>query len=626
MMKTLDYTSVIDFIVSDKYVDKTNLFDELISHRYVTLENCKGTGSSLFLKTLAFYLDETIDSRDVFQNLKVANSPSFLTSINSYRVIFLDFSDFNATTYDSSIEYLRKKMSDAYRQFYACIEPRDERSFDYRFLEDALDIIEMKSSIDVLQRSLRRLILKLRGYEVFSSATKLCVLIDNLVRLEDVASVNGYSSMLNQFLKFFIVEDIYKYCDLFLQIGDSKEGEDMGLFFHRHLAYCNFSVFPYDIQKKYKELVVAEEKQRPSGVNLTMKPNNWHNYISSARKLVQQAKDEEERDRVEHIRREQQRYAENLSFDIPLSSPNLGIRKKRLEKDTKRYAELNAWLKDAYEHCSPDFSYDRIYHYMLKIDKQTQLINITEEKETLLSELSEGALEWKKGEVNSSSGCWIQVTYPKEGECHYHIPANSEYLKVYASMRDTTCTWQVFVDSMSYLLHNANDTFAAKVSTISRADQMCYWISHNDFKHLEDFYRSYFTKMDCKLPFVAYKGMLGISKDFPGNDISHNGTQANIIADYFKTAESAQDIELEAMYNNYIAKWNADIYEECHFGGFKNNSALSFVVIMDTLDILLGKTELSEDSLLMTRDKMLWSALSESRCWADMNKIYRNKE
>ena len=620
-MKTLDYTSVIDFIMSDKYVDKTDLFDELISHRYVTLENCKGTGSSLFLKTLAFYLDETIDSRDIFRNMKVADSPSFLTSINSYRVLLLDFSDFNATTYDSSIEYLRRKMSDAYRQFYACVESKDETFFDYRFLEDALDIIEMKSSIDVLQRSLRRLILKLRGYEVYSNTTNLCVLIDNLVRLEDVAYVNGYSSMLNQFLKSFIVEDIYKYCNIFLQIGDSKEGDNRGVFFHRHLAYCYFSVFPYDVQTKYKELVVAEDKQSPSNVNISIQPNDLHNCISSARKLVQQAKDKEERDRVEYIRREKLRYAKNLSLDIALPSPNLGIREKRLDKNTKKYAELNAWLKEAYEHCCPDFSSDRIYHYMLKIDSQAQLIHITEEKEALLSKLSEGALNWKEGEVNSNSGCWIQIIYPKEGECQNHTPANPENLKVYASMRDTTCTWQVFVDSMSYLLHNANEPFAAKVSTISRADQMCYWISHNDFVHLEDFFIPYFTKMDCKLPFVAYKGMLGVSKDFPGYDISHNRMQANIIADYFKTVESGHDIELEAMYNNYIAKWNADIYEECHFGGFKNNSALSFVVIMDTLDILLSNSELSEDSLLMTKDKRLWSALSESRCWADVNKV-----
>ena len=59
----------------------------------------------------------------------------------------------------------------------------------------------------------------------------------------------------------------------------------------------------------------------------------------------------------------------------------------------------------------------------------------------------------------------------------------------------------------------------------SRADQMCYWLSPNDFKHLEDFYRPYFKDMEEALPFVAYKGKLGVSKDFPDADNSHNATQ-----------------------------------------------------------------------------------------------------
>ena len=101
-------------------------------------------------------------------------------------------------------------------------------------------------------------------------------------------------------------------------------------------------------------------------------------------------------------------------------------------------------------------------------------------------------------------------------------------------------------------------------------------------------------------------------------NISHNSMQANIISDYLKTVSVIDDVDLEAMYNNYIAKWNADIYEDCDFLGFKNSSALSFVVIMDTLDIILGEAQLNEKSFLLSDNRKIWDILSQSRCWADI--------
>ena len=181
----------------------------------------------------------------------------------------------------------------------------------------------------------------------------------------------------------------------------------------------------------------------------------------------------------------------------------------------------------------------------------------------------------------------------------------------------------VFVDSLKYILQNAEDTFGAKIATCNRSDQMCYWLSVKDFKHLEDFYRPYYKDMVKSLPFVAYKGMLGISKDFPGVDDSHNSTQAHIISDYLRTVNNIEDIDLESMYNLYIAKWNADIYDENPYGGFKNNSALSFIVILDTLDSILNETGVTEDSLLLSGDKKIWRMLSKSRCWADINAMWK---
>ena len=44
-----------------------------------------------------------------------------------------------------------------------------------------------------------------------------------------------------------------------------------------------------------------------------------------------------------------------------------------------------------------------------------------------------------------------------------------------------------------------------------------------------------------------------------------------VIADYLKTVSDVDDVDLENMYNHYIAKWNADIYEESDYCCFKKN-------------------------------------------------------
>ena len=148
---------------------------------------------------------------------------------------------------------------------------------------------------------------------------------------------------------------------------------------------------------------------------------------------------------------------------------------------------------------------------------------------------------------------------------------------------------------------------------------MCYWLSIDDFKHLEEFYSQYSKHMKRSLPFVAYKGMLGISKDFPGVDPSHNSLMASIISDYLKTIKRLEDINLEDMYNNYISKWNADIYEDNSIFGFKNNSVLSLIVILDSLDAILNQEDIMANSILLLDNREFWYTLSHCHCWADVN-------
>ena len=71
---------------------------------------------------------------------------------------------------------------------------------------------------------------------------------------------------------------------------------------------------------------------------------------------------------------------------------------------------------------------------------------------------------------------------------------------------------------------------------------------------------------------------------------------------------------------------NADIYVEGYYSGFKSNSALSFVVIMDTLDAILSGKEVSDESLLMSGNPKIWNILSNSKCWADINDEWQSSK
>ena len=123
---------------------------------------------------------------------------------------------------------------------------------------------------------------------------------------------------------------------------------------------------------------------------------------------------------------------------------------------------------------------------------------------------------------------------------------------------------------------------------------------------------------------ISTRLWLGISREFQDTD-SHNAMQALIIADYLKSIKSTDEIDLADMYNKYIKKWNADIYEESYtVCEFKYQSVLSFITILDTLDCLLNMTNITDKSLMMSGDEKLWDIFANSCCWTDVNDKWQN--
>ena len=613
----IDYTSVLNILRSKEFVDKTNCFIKLLGNKYTTLENCGRTGSSLFLKTFACFIDENIDSGTAFVGLNIGGSDCFESEINSYRTVYLDFSDFNSTNYEGAVRYLKDKMSAVYKQYFNFFDTNTTSYYEYSQLEYAVDVIEKTADLETLQSSLRKLLLQSGGYENHRK-NKVAVLIDNLVLLETVSKANGYSDEMQGFLRQFVVEDIYKYCDLFLQIGDADETSDSCFFGNRYLTYRYFSVFANNMRKRLPEMVVPLDCQFEFDVRVTESNDDWEERIANAKKRIQFAKEEEEQRRLDRIRRERMRYAENIAPEIPRFSCNLGIREKRLNKLSPKYIEIEDWLKVIYRNSRPRFEADKVYRLVQRIKENDLIVADALKFGSVLEKLPQGNPRWKTNNAVSSWSSWVQATYERADERYDASPARAENIKAYVCF-DNTAIGDIFVESLDYLLLKANETFAAKIAVCNRADQMCYWISQNDFKHLEDFYKTYSGAMVKSLPFVAYKGKLGISKDFPGVDDSHNLTMAHVVSDYFKTITDEEEVDLEGMYNRYIAKWNADLSDDDAYLGFKSNSALSLIVILDTLDYILSESEVDESSFLLSGEKEIWRVLASSRCWADVN-------
>lgn len=612
----MNYLSFINNVKSDKFIDKSDCFELIWKHKYITLENCSRTGSSTFLKSLACFLDESINSKVIFESQKIGSIDGFEREVNAYCVLWLDFSDFKSSSFEDAIEYLKDKMSATYKYYYQYLEPETDRYYDYISLEQTLDVIEKKISNNELQHSLSRLAYSLNNHKYRQKGFKLAILIDNLVVLEDVANKEGYGEEMKEFLKRFIVEDVYNCCDFFVQIGNSKEEYDSWIFRPHYITYHYFGLPVFDLRERFPEIIVEPDKQFPYPFkNDTPKECDWSIRIEEGRKKIANAKSEEEIRRHEKICHEKRRFAEELLPGIPHFSNNLGIRKKHLDKTSRPYIKLTTLLREIYKNAYPKFEINEIYRLLMKLDEKERIIKNIQKFEANLEKLTEGMPNWKKPNVNI--GDWVQVIYSRVQDNYWDSPAKPGNIKVYACYK-TSDIQGFFIDSLKYLLANANNTFAAKIACYNRSDQMCYWLSLSDFKHLENFFQPYFNDMTESMPFVAYKGKLGISKDFPGGDNSHNSMQAHIISDYLKTVSVVDDVDLEAMYNNYIAKWNADIYEESNFIGFKNCSALSFVVIMDTLDIILGESQLNKTSFLLSDNSKFWQILSRSRCWADI--------
>ncbi len=93
---------------NSEYVDKSGLIavvnNTLNSEKmFSCITRCRRFGKSLAAKMLCAYYDQSCDSRSLFEDLEIAEHPSFEQHLNKYPVIYLDVSEFVTEIKDDTI-------------------------------------------------------------------------------------------------------------------------------------------------------------------------------------------------------------------------------------------------------------------------------------------------------------------------------------------------------------------------------------------------------------------------------------------------------------------------------------------------------------------------------------------
>ena len=98
---------------------------------------------------------------------------------------------------------------------------------------------------------------------------------------------------------------------------------------------------------------------------------------------------------------------------------------------------------------------------------------------------------------------------------------------------------------------------------------------------------------------------------------------SELIEAYLGQVEDATDIDVLDMYDAYVRAWNWDLADnEAFTGAFKRSDAQELLVLLETLDVLLGNASLDDGHLLLNCDGDMWHALGRARNWFDVQREF----
>ncbi len=448
------------------------------------------------------------------------------------------------------------------------------------------------------------------------------IFVDDLVLLEFYAVKYGYKEKMHTFLENFIVSDIYKYCDIFVQIGTKEVNNTLKTScFDNYYCYQGFSIYNTNVcDTSYKGLYIPIEQQNvcPEEMKKYISDEEWlkmhENILDAQQKKIKKQIRNKKKEKKAYLLERRKRYGIEANTSLLRYSPNIGLRSFPFSTNSNAYKQKNEILKKIYSSCKNNLFMTNVYTYMLGIKDDVITHFSSDDLEALTSYAFQHPEHWKKCTYNQNRH-WTCIFTVHSNDSFY---LESNHLKAYVAL-DSLHIEPVFIQSIEYLLKNASFSFSAKIAHVSCADQICYWIHPDDYTLLEDFFCTYRKHLRKDIPFMIYHNGIGISKDFR-EEISHNSMQAELITEYFKTISYEDEIQLSSMYQMFIDSWNLSPTHSSYFiERYYRTSALCFLVLMDTLGILLEEQTLSPVSIFFYTSINFWKSLEESHCWADLN-------
>ena len=638
---------------SGRFTDHTGAMAQLLNdHRMAGMENARGTGMSTLLSTLRYFLDRREDTGEVFDRLEIAGWQKYREYLNSWDVLALDFSDFEGKNMNAALSWFRHKMAALYREhssafFLKAPEGGCEGPF-WCETEAFLQVVQETERDDVLAMSLRSLISRLlaAGWdETLENGKKnepsLALLIDQVNRPEKVAGQYGYEREMKAFFRQFAREDVYKYANFTLLVADDKP-EQTGAYSSDWYSMGAFTVFPRDPRTHWPELIVPREKQyelpQPSlaarnPAETAREQATWEARLKEQEGLVEACRQKEQERKAWEKEAERQRFLEELSPAFPRPSANLGMRTLAREEiiGLPGYDALETALQELYADCQGNLNLSGVYRTMQRIcrDRETDL---TEEPEIYVKEDLKDVLHgpWRKVWTNRDSS-WNYYSFsPKE----HAALVMGDGIKAHLSF-DSPRIRERLTQILSHLISVSDTGFSVKQAKHDRTDHVCFWLTKEDLLHVTSYLGEHDMGLN-RMQWMACRHGAGITRDLNWDE-SHHTVLAELMSGYFMGLRGPSDVCFVDMLDRFVRCWNGELADDHGSKAIRNMRASSFLVIMDTMDILLGRhtledpgtlllgssDEIRQSDLVMTGNAF-WDLLEEAKNWGELNESLKD--
>ena len=116
------------------YVDKSMQLDVLNSKldtesRYICISRPRRFGKSMAAEMICAYYDRSVDSHNLFDDLKIASAESYEKHLNKYNVIHLDMNDFSDLDVEGTLKKIKLILTKDIKKIYPDLEYTYEDDF-----------------------------------------------------------------------------------------------------------------------------------------------------------------------------------------------------------------------------------------------------------------------------------------------------------------------------------------------------------------------------------------------------------------------------------------------------------------------------------------------------------------